>query len=72
MSTMFLSSDDVAELTGRKIKSKQIDALKKMGLPFWINAAGKPVVSTAAIEGRKEPPRKTTWEPSHGTKAERK
>lgn len=51
---MFLTADDLAELTGRKIKSKQIEALRRMGLPFHVNAAGKPVVPVAAIEGRKQ------------------
>lgn len=60
MST-FLSGTDVAELTGRKIKSKQIEALRKMGLPFWVNAIGKPVVTVAAVEGRKDAPQKKTW-----------
>jgi len=40
-------------LARRRIKSKQIEALRRMGLPFWINTVGKPVVSVTAIEGRK-------------------
>lgn len=52
---MFLTAEELAELTGRKIKSKQIEALRRMGLPFHVNAVGKPVVSAAAIEGRKQP-----------------
>ena len=52
---MFLSTDDLAALTGRKIKSKQIETLRRMGLPFHVNAAGKPVVPVSAIEGRKQP-----------------
>jgi hypothetical protein len=60
MST-FLTSAEVIELTGRKVKSKQIEALRSMGLPFWVNAIGKPVVATAAIEGRKETPKQQTW-----------
>jgi len=51
---MFLTSDDLAQLTGRRIKSKQIEALRRMGLPFHVNACGKPVVPVAAIEGRRE------------------
>lgn len=53
---MFLTADDLVELTGRRIKSKQIEALRRMGLPFHVNAVGKPVVPSAAIEGRKPPP----------------
>jgi len=66
MSNMFLTQDELVELTGRRIKSKQIEALRRMGLPFHVNAVGKPVVSAAAIEGRKadipkEP--EPTWQP---------
>ncbi len=59
----FLTCEDVAELTGCKFKSKQIEALRKMGLPFWVNALGRPVVSVAAIEGGKETPQKKRWVP---------
>ncbi|HJV75459.1 MAG TPA: DUF4224 domain-containing protein [Noviherbaspirillum sp.] len=62
MSAVFLESSEIAELTGRKIKSKQIETLRKMGLPFWINASGKPVVTRSAIEGKKELPRKKEWD----------
>ncbi|WP_070281748.1 DUF4224 domain-containing protein [Janthinobacterium sp. MP5059B] len=57
----FLSMDDIYALTGRKMKTKQIEALRKMGLPFWVNAIGRPVVTVAAVEGRKEAPREKTW-----------
>ncbi|MFS2027121.1 DUF4224 domain-containing protein [Massilia sp. CT11-137] len=49
---MFLTPDELAELTGRKIKSKQIEALRRMGLPFHVNASGKPVVPSWAAQGR--------------------
>lgn len=32
-----------------------------MGLLFWINGAGAPVVTVAAVEGRKEAPQEKTW-----------
>jgi hypothetical protein len=50
--SMFLTPDELAELTGRKIKSKQIEALRRMGLPFHVNATGKPVVPSWAAQGR--------------------
>jgi hypothetical protein len=62
MST-FLSADDIAVLTGRKVKSKQIETLRKMGIAFWVNACGKPIVTLAAIEGRKEAPQPKQWTP---------
>ncbi|MFZ6747258.1 DUF4224 domain-containing protein [Undibacterium sp. JH2W] len=49
--SMFLNSDEIATLTGRKVKSKQIEALRAMGLPYRVNATGHPVVTTAAVEG---------------------
>lgn len=58
---IFLEAADVAILTGRKTKSKQIEALQRMRIPFWVNAIGKPVVTVAAVEGRKEPPPKKVW-----------
>ena len=62
MST-FLSSTDLCELTGRKVKTKQIEALRKMGLPFFVNATGHAIVTRSAIEGRKEEPVKSSWTP---------
>ena len=61
--SMFLSSQDISELTGRKTKAKQIEALLRMGLPFWVNAIGKPVVTLTALEGRRESPQEKTWTP---------
>ena len=61
--SMFLSSQDISELTGRKTKSKQIEALLRMGLPFWVNAIGKPVVTLTALEGRRDSPQEKTWTP---------
>ena len=66
MSNMFLTQDELVELTGRRIKSKQIEALRRMGLLLWVNAVGKLVVSVASIEGLKaDIPKKPepTWQP---------
>jgi hypothetical protein len=57
----FLTAEAVAKLTGRRRKSKQVEQLRQMGLPFWVNAIGEPVVTVAAVEGRKEAPREKTW-----------
>lgn len=54
--SIFLTRDEVAELTGRKIKARQIEHLHSLGLVFWINAHGVPVVPRAAIEGRTDRP----------------
>lgn len=61
--SVFLAPDEIAQLTGRKLKRLQVDALRKMGIPFYVNAIGKPVVTLAAVEGRKEPPPKKVWTP---------
>ncbi|WP_041741475.1 DUF4224 domain-containing protein [Collimonas fungivorans] len=50
--TMFLEADEIAHLTGRKMKSKQIEALREMAIPFYVNAVGSPVVVRAILEGR--------------------
>lgn len=47
----FLTPDDVAVLTGRKSKSRQVEALRKMGVPFFINSTGHPIVTKSAVEG---------------------
>ncbi|AJY05695.1 DUF4224 domain-containing protein [Burkholderia sp. SIMBA_043] len=62
----FLSVEEVEVLTGRKLKSKQIDALRRMGIAFYVNAAGRPIVARSTIEGKREnAPRavRRGWEP---------
>jgi hypothetical protein len=60
MST-FLSADDVRQLTGRTNHKLQADALKQMGIPFWVNPIGKAVVARTAVEGRTEAPKPKNW-----------
>ena len=62
MIKVFLDSSEIFALTGRKMKGRQIDTLRKMGIPFYVNATGHPVVTLTAVEGRKEEPIHTTWE----------
>src|SRR5260364_305561 len=51
MSTpIFLTNDEISHLTARKNKGAQIDALRRMGLPFFVNATSHPVVTRAALE----------------------
>jgi hypothetical protein len=61
----FLTNDEVASLTGRKIRRLQIEALKAMAIPFHINAVGRPVVVAAVVEGRKDKGAKDPgkWQP---------
>ncbi|MFO1313090.1 MAG: DUF4224 domain-containing protein [Burkholderiales bacterium] len=60
----FLDRDEIALLTGFQRKARQIEQLRRMGVAFFINGCGRPVVTRAAIEGRAEvaPPR--TWSPT--------
>lgn len=61
---MFLTPDEVSQLTGRGQKSLQIEALAQMGIPYYVNASGRPVVPSAAITGNETVPKKkqiTGW-----------
>jgi hypothetical protein len=51
VSDTFLTREEVAELTGLKTKRRKVEQLRKMGLPFWLNAAEAPIVPRSAIEG---------------------
>lgn len=63
----FLSAAEITALTGRRAHRLQIDTLRAQGLPFFLNAAGKPVVPRAAIEGKSAPaaakPARKAWQP---------
>jgi hypothetical protein len=63
---LFLSPDELSNLTGRKIARLQIDQFRRMMIPFYINALGRPVVTVAAIVGAEKQPPATgavTWTP---------
>jgi hypothetical protein len=62
---MFLTDEELFELTGRKLRRLQIAALKDMLVPFRINALGRPVVTREAVLGtpiQKEPVNES-WTP---------
>jgi hypothetical protein len=65
MSDTFLTHEEIATLTGWKNKRKQVEQLRKQGLPFWLNASNAPIVPRSAIDGRKAQaaPQKKRWEP---------
>lgn len=64
MSAVFLEPEELAVLTGRKMKSVQVKILRMMGIPFHVNASGHPVVTRSAVEGRKEEKAaKKQWQP---------
>lgn len=61
---VFLSREELVTLTGMKRKSAQVEALKKMNIPYLLNPAGHPVVEsrhfTSSIAAASTKP---TWEP---------
>ena len=61
--SMFLDNDELVQLTGKRTKSKQIEALRRMAVPFRVNATGHPVVTRTAVEGGKDEPVRQTWTP---------
>jgi hypothetical protein len=63
---MFLTDAELRDLTGYAQRSKQVAQLRRQGIPFYLNAAGRPIIARAIIEGGKESsaePEKT-WEPA--------
>lgn len=64
MSDLFLSREDVRDLTGYTVKAKQIEQLRRMGIAFFVNGCGRPVVTFSAIEGRKQPETVAAWKPA--------
>jgi hypothetical protein len=62
---IFLTPESIHTLTGRKRARLQIEALRKMAIPFWVNARGCPVVAVAAITGAKNAPSAPEkWQPT--------
>jgi len=61
---MFLTEDEIGMLTGRKVKKLQVEQLRSMGIPFYVNAVGRPVVVRSILEGRKDQEQpKPKWQP---------
>ena len=60
----FLKPEDLRELTGYAVKAKQIEQLRRMGIAFFVNGCGRPVVTYTAIEGRKQPEQAAAWKPA--------
>lgn len=60
MSGLFLTSEELIQLTGIKTGQRgkarevlQSEWLRSVGIPYWLNFRGVPVVTRAAIEGSK-------------------
>lgn len=50
---LFLQTDEIECLAGKKHKKTQIEALRKMGIHFFVNANGSPVVPRPQFFGQK-------------------
>ncbi|MFA5170391.1 MAG: DUF4224 domain-containing protein [Sulfuriferula sp.] len=64
---LFLEPSELRILTGMAQKSKQVDQLRRMGVPFFLNAAGHPIVTRAAVEGNIKPQQhveQQAWRPA--------
>lgn len=60
----FLDREEIAWLTGFHRKGRQIEQLRRMGVAFFINGSGRPVVTRAAIEGRADVVSSRAWSPA--------
>ena len=61
---MFLNPDELALLTGFRRKGRQVEQLRRMGIAFYVNGCGRPVVARAAIDGSVAETSPPTWAPS--------
>ena len=50
----FLTREEVSVLTGYKSKGKQINQLKKQGIPFRLNGRNEPIVLRQSLLGIKK------------------
>jgi hypothetical protein len=53
---MFLTRDELAELTGYKVAKCQITWLIRNGVKHWVAKTGKPQVPRSAIDGTAKSP----------------
>lgn len=60
----FLSHDQVCELTGAKLKARQIEILKRNGIPHTIKASGWPcVIAANLLPHMKKQVESKAWKP---------
>ncbi len=63
-----LSEDALEKLTGWKQPKKQIEQLRKQGIPFFVNGRNKPVVLATSLEISQQTSSKkqsqTKWSPT--------
>lgn len=59
---LFLHANEIECLAGKKNKKTQIEALRRMGIHFFVNGIGAPVVPRPQFFGQKTEVQ-TTWKP---------
>lgn len=59
---LFLTDEEIRELTGRAHRGRQIAWLRTSGIPFHVNAAGRPIVARAHFMPQAPTP-SPTWSP---------
>lgn len=62
--SFFLSREDVVRLTGYKLRTKQIEALRAMGIKHRVNAAGEPIVAKEVVLGGRKAKEPEEWVPA--------
>jgi Domain of unknown function (DUF4224) len=60
----FLTPDELAQLTGFRRKGRQVEQLRRMGIAFYVNGCGRPVVTRTSIEGSATGGLPRAWAPS--------
>lgn len=64
----FLTDAELERLTGYRSAKKQAEHCRKLGIPFFPNARGKPIISRDVINGTvkaaKAKPEKPAWQPA--------
>ena len=66
---LFLTDEEMHELTGYKRKAEQIEALKANVIPYTLTGQGKPRVCRSVIEGshrpkKSQPKPQKEWSPT--------
>lgn len=61
---LFLNPDELVLLTGFRRKGRQVEQLRQMGIAFYINGCGRPVVARTSIEERAKVAPPCVWTPS--------
>jgi hypothetical protein len=64
--SLFLDDEELAKLTGFSRKARQVQQLRIMGIPFYVNGAGRAVVARSVVDGSRYEARKTagSWSPA--------